>query len=74
MSKKTLFLAQLLITFSMALTMSGIMGFIALGAAFLPIWPKSFLIAWPIAFVVSQIITPLSFKLAHRLTMSARPA
>jgi hypothetical protein len=74
MSKKTIILAQLFITFSMALSMSGIMGFIALGAEFLARWPQSFIIAWPIAFVVSQIITPLSFKLAHRMTVSIRPA
>jgi len=74
MSKKTIVLAQLFITFSMALAMSGIMGFIALGADFLAHWPQSFIIAWPIAFVVSQIITPLSFKLANRLTGPARAA
>ncbi|KKB78131.1 hypothetical protein VW35_12540 [Devosia soli] len=74
MSKKTIILAQVFISFSMALSMSGIMGFIALGADVLAVWPRSFIIAWPIAFVVSQILTPLSFKLANMLTAEPRAA
>lgn len=75
MSKKTLFLAQCLITLMMAFSMSGIMGFISLGAAFLPVWPQSFIIAWPIAFVLTQIVTPVAFGLAKMLTpMKSGPA
>ncbi len=75
MSKKTLFLAQCLITLMMAFSMSGIMGFIALGTAFLPVWPQSFIIAWPIAFVLTQIVTPVSFGLARLLLPGqSRPA
>lgn len=72
MSKKTIILAQVFISFSMALSMSGIMGFIALGADVLAAWPRNFIIAWPIAFIVSQILTPLSFKLANMLTSEPR--
>ena len=63
---KTLLLAQVFITFFMAALMSGIMSAIHLGltAEWLRIWPREFIVAWPIAFVLSQIVSPLSFKLA----------
>lgn len=67
MPKKTLFLAQLFITFGMAFSMSGIMGFISAGTGFLSHWPLSFITAWPIAFIMTQIVTPLAFKLAHAI-------
>ncbi|MCR6634975.1 DUF2798 domain-containing protein [Devosia sp.] len=67
MPKKTLFLAQLFITFGMAFSMSGIMGFISVGPDFLSHWPLSFITAWPIAFIMTQVVTPLAFKLAHTI-------
>ena len=67
-SVKTRVIGQLFISFGMALTMSGIMGFIALGSAYLPHWPVNFLTAWPIAFVLSMFVSPLAFKLAHRVS------
>ncbi|WP_395817266.1 DUF2798 domain-containing protein [Devosia sp.] len=70
-SWKTRVLGQVLMTFCMALIMSGAMGFIALGPAFLPHWLPSFLTAWPIAFVVSQVVSPVAFKLAFKLTQPA---
>lgn len=72
MPKKTLFLAQLFITFGMAFSMSGIMGFISVGPDFLPHWPLSFITAWPIAFIMTQIVTPLAFKLAHAIAPAPR--
>lgn len=72
MPKKTLILAQLFITFGMALSMSGIMGFISVGPDFLAHWPVSFITAWPIAFVVSQVINPVCFKLAHLIAPARR--
>lgn len=64
MPKKTQFVLQLLITFMMALTMSGIMGFIAAGPGFLAHWPLTFITAWPIAFILTQVVTPVALKLA----------
>ena len=56
MTKKTVILAQLFISFMMAASMSGIMGFMALGptAIWLQAWPRQFITAWPIAFVLSM--------------------
>lgn len=69
-TRKTLFLAQILITFMMAFTMSGIMSMIALGPTlhWLSVWPKQFLIAWPIAFCLTLVVSRLGFTLAARLT------
>lgn len=70
--KKTLFLAQLFITFMMALSMSGIMSLLQLGptAEWLTIWPRQFIVAWPIAFLLTMVISRLGFALAHRIAGS----
>lgn len=67
--KKTLLIAQGLITMMMASSMSGIMSFIALGptAEWLAEWPKAFLIAWPIAFCLTLVVGPLGFKMAGKI-------
>ena len=67
--RKTLLLAQVLITFMMALSMSGIMSFIALGPTvlWLSVWPKQFIIAWPIAFVMTLFVSKFAFALAGRI-------
>ncbi|WP_208646970.1 DUF2798 domain-containing protein [Buttiauxella warmboldiae] len=69
MEKRTVLVNQLLMTGIMALSMSGIMLLIALGpsAALLTIWPKQFLVAWPIAFVMTMVAWPLSNKLTYLL-------
>jgi hypothetical protein len=68
--RKTLLLAQVFITFMMAASMSGIMGLIALGPSmqWLSIWPRQFIIAWPIAFCLALLTSGIGFKLARRLT------
>lgn len=68
--KRTLFVAQVLITCMMALLMSGIMSLIALGPSelWLKNWPKQFIIAWPIAFVLTMFVSRFAFFLASRLT------
>ena len=73
--RKTLLLAQVLITFMMALSMSGIMSFIALGptAFWLSVWPKQFIIAWPIAFVMTLFVSKFAFALAGRITGQGSP-
>lgn len=67
--KKTLLLAQLFITFMMALSMSGIMSLLQLGptAEWLAIWPRQFIVAWPIAFLLTMVISRLGFALAYRI-------
>ena len=57
MNKKTILISQILMTFMMAMSMSGIMSLIALGptADWLAIWMKQFLFAWPIAFVLTGL-------------------
>lgn len=66
MSKKSVFLSQVFMTFIMAATMSGIMGLIIMGpsADWLAAWPKQFIVAWPIAFVLTMFAWPASMKLA----------
>lgn len=70
--KKTLLIAQLCITFMMAFSMSGIMGLIAMGptAIWLWTWPQQFIIAWPIAFVLTLFTSRIGFAIARRLVAS----
>ena len=76
--KKTLLLAQIFITFMMAASMSGIMSLIAMGPsmAWLGAWPTQFIMAWPIAFVLTLFTSTIGFALARRLTgrRTDRPA
>lgn len=67
--KKTLLLAQVLITFMMAASMSGIMSLLVLGptAQWLHAWPGQFVMAWPIAFVLTLFVSRLGFGLAVRI-------
>lgn len=69
MNKKILLIAQLMITFMMALSMSGIMSLIALGPTkqWLAGWPVQFIIAWPIAFILTQFTSKIAFALAPKL-------
>ncbi|MDP2781209.1 DUF2798 domain-containing protein [Devosia sp.] len=72
MSRKTQLTLSVFITFFMALIMSGVMGFINAGPAFVAHWPVSFITAWPIAFVVSLVVNPLAFKLAFMVAPPGR--
>ena len=69
-SKKTLILAQVFISLMMAFLMSGIMSVIALGPTnlWLRVWPQQFLLAWPIAFCLSLVVSRLGFAFSARLT------
>jgi len=69
MNKKILLIAQILMTFMMALLMSGIMSLIALGPTkqWLSVWPIQFIIAWPIAFILTQFTSKIAFALAPKL-------
>ena len=69
MDKKTMILTQIIMTLMMATTMSGIMSFIALGptALWLSVWPKTALIAWPLAFGLGAITFPVASRIARRI-------
>lgn len=73
MDKKTALIAQVFMTFMMALSMSGIMSVIELGptVVWLNHWPKIFLIAWPTAFVLTMVAWPTAMALARKV---AKPA
>lgn len=67
MDKKFALLAQVFMTFFMAALMSGILGLIFSGGfslAWLANWPKQFIIAWPIAFLLTMVCWPLAMKCA----------
>lgn len=68
--RKTLLLAQIFITFMMAASMSGIMSLLALGPTryWLEHWPRDFIIAWPIAFCLTLVVSRIGFGLARKLT------
>lgn len=67
---KTVFVAQIFITFFMALTMSGTLTLINMGFinGFFATWLRMFLTAWPIAFIYTQFVSPLAFFLAGKVT------
>lgn len=69
-NKKTIIIAQILISFLMALSMIGIFTFAQLGFSFEAVeqWLSRFIIAWPIAFTLSIPISKLSFKLANKIS------
>ena len=66
-SKKTIIVAQIFISGMMALLMSGTMSalFMGISAEWLSAWGKTFLLAWPIAFVYSLLVGPLAFRCAN---------
>ena len=74
MDKKTLIIGQIMMTFLMAATMSGIMLLVMVGpvSGWLGIWGMTFLIAWPIAFFFTQIYSRIAFPLAARLRQSLK--
>ncbi|NRQ39152.1 DUF2798 domain-containing protein [Nonomuraea sp. NN258] len=74
MSKKSVFLTQVIMTFIMAATMSGLMGLIFTGPSmeWLAGWPRQFIIAWPIAFAVTMVAWPASMALSGVLLRSRK--
>lgn len=72
MNKKTILISQLLMTFMMAASMSGIMSLIAMGptAEWLVAWPGQFASAWPIAFVLTMVTWPLAMAITGFLVRS----
>lgn len=70
MNKKTVLISQVIMTFIMASTMSGIMGLIIVGPSmeWLAAWPLQFAIAWPIAFALTMVAWPASMALTRMVT------
>ncbi len=69
MDKKKVIVTQLIMTFMMATSMSGIMSLIAMGpsATWLSRWPLQALTAWPIAFVVTMLLFPVASRITRLL-------
>ena len=66
---KTVVLAQAIISFTMALLMSGYATCLQFGFTleWLQIWMQAFAMAWPVAFCLSLVVGRLGFALAHRI-------
>ena len=73
-SKKTLLIAQLLISAMMAFLMTGYASALSDGLVpgFVTLWLTRFVTAWPVAFVLSLLVGPLAFRLAAVLTKPRR--
>ena len=67
---KTIVIAQALISCMMAWLMTGFFGFLHFGptTAWLREWFGAFVIAWPVAFVLSLFVGRLGFSIAGRIT------
>jgi len=74
MNKRTMIITQTIMTCMMALSMSGIMYLIMAGpdAFQVSIWLKQFVIAWPIAFVLTNIAFPLASAMTRMLVGAKR--
>lgn len=72
-SLKTVIVAQVFISCLMALCMIGMFTFHDLGftreAAH--IWLSTFIVAWPIAFLLSMVVSRIAFAISIRLTVKA---
>ncbi|MGW0022896.1 DUF2798 domain-containing protein [Rhodococcus sp. NPDC003383] len=69
MDKKSILLSQVIMTFIMAATMSGIMGLVNVGPSmqWLRGWPLQFIVAWPIAFCLTMVAWPASMALTAKI-------
>ncbi len=72
--KKTILIAQFLISMTMAFLMTGIFSLLELGPTmeWLQLWMKNFITAWPIAFVLSIIVSKPAFDVAFRIRRLGR--
>ena len=70
---KTILLAQAMISFTMALLMSGYATLLQFGFTmqWLNIWSHAFVMAWPVAFLLSMVVGKACFALAHKLVPQA---
>ena len=68
-SPRRMLIAQGLISAMMACLMTGIFGLVSHGVTpeFPALWGRAFVMAWPLAFVLSLVVGPLAFRMAARL-------
>jgi hypothetical protein len=66
---KTIILAQLFISAMMAFLMTGFFAFLHFGLSmqWMTEWTSAFVIAWPVAFILSLGVGKIGFALACRL-------
>lgn len=66
---KTIILAQAMISFTMCLVMSGYATVMQFGLTmqWLSVWSHAFVMAWPVAFLLSMVVAKTAFALAHKL-------
>lgn len=66
---KTVILAQAIISFTMCLLMSGYATVLQFGFTmqWLTVWSRAFVMAWPVAFLLSLVVAKTAFTLAHKL-------
>lgn len=69
LSKKVVITAQVFISGMMAFLMTAFFAALHLGftAAMVDAWVNSFVIAWPVAFCLSLIVSPVAFMIAGKL-------
>jgi hypothetical protein len=74
-SKKLVITAQVFISGMMAFLMTGFFATLHLGLTrvMLDAWIESFVIAWPVAFCLSLLVSPLAFMIAGRLVGDGAP-
>lgn len=75
MDKKSVILSQVIMTFLMAASMSGILGMIFAGGPsmlWLAAWPRQFIIAWPIAFALTMVAWPAAMALTAAILRPRR--
>lgn len=75
MSKKQLFITQVIMTLIMASVMSGLLSLIFSGPSmeWLKAWPGQFIIAWPIAFCLTMVAWPASMALGKKVMGLSKP-
>ena len=68
-SKRVIILAQVFISGMMACLMTGFFTFLHHGASpgLVSEWFHGFIIAWPVAFCLSTMVSPVAFKMAGRV-------
>lgn len=74
-SKKVLITAQVFISAMMAFLMTGFFSILHLGlsSAMVDAWSRSYVIAWPVAFCFSLVVSPVAFMMAGRLIAKLAP-